>query len=277
LEAQSRKLSPGTVTFYEYRYRSIIKAMGDKNIKEVTIHDLRAVVANSLPKSAIKNYIAIRKLFKFLIAEGILDKDPSVKLSPPKQPKTIVQPFSTTEIAEMLKAAKAQQGWTGIRDTAVFATLIATGIRRFELCGLKESDVDLTQGTLKVLGKGNKERMVPLSAKMRQILLRYTIERAETKVYGKPCEFFFRDRTGNRLTPNALTRIIRRLGTSIGIKAWTHRTRHSFASIYMSHDGADVLCLKEICGWSSLAMALVYVKPSAEKLQRSMDNYTVAL
>jgi site-specific recombinase XerD len=209
-----------------------------------------------------------------LVSEELLDKDPSLKLSPPKSPQTIVQPFSLAEMTAMFKAAKAQQGWTGIRDTAVFATLIGTGLRRFELCGLKESDVDLTQGILKVLGKGNKERLVPIPIRLRQILLRYSIERADTRVYGKPCEFFFRDRNGAELTPNALTRIIRRLGTSIGIKAWTHRTRHSFCTYFMDNAGADVLVLKEIAGWTNLDMAMTYCKPTMRKLQQSQDDFS---
>ena len=275
LEIKAMKLSPKTAEFYANRCAYFTRSLGAVPVDRITIHDLRQLLADSPARSARHNYIAIRRLFGFLLAEDIISVNPALRLNSPKVPQRVVHPFSVAEMIAMMNAARRQQGWTAVRDTAIFATLIGTGIRRAELCGLTDEDVDLKAGILKVLGKGNRERCIPLPTKLCKILLRYTFDRRATRVYGSAvCSFFFRDRFGGPLTPNALTRIIRRLGKSIGIKAWPHRARHSFATYFMDNAGADLQILQELCGWSSLEMSLRYVKPSRRRVRDSLEGFS---
>lgn len=275
LEGQSRKLSSKTIEFYSCRFKFLVKVLGDREVRRVTVHDLRLALASSPPKSARHNYIGIKRLFGFLVAEEILRKDPSQKLACPQVVKTVVEPFTYEQMVAMLNACRRSPGWTGVRNTAILCTLLGTGLRRAELCNLRDEDVRIDEGALKVKGKGNKERIVPVPFKLRKILARYIFERQGTRIYGRTdCPYFFRDRRGEQLQPQALTRIVHRLGCKIGIKAWTHRTRHSFATYFMDNQGADVLILKEICGWSSLDMALRYVKPTLRKLQESQEAFS---
>jgi integrase/recombinase XerD len=110
-----------------------------------------------------------------------------------------------------------------------------------------------------------------------RILSKYEAMRADTRVYGRSdCEQFFRNRTGHALTPEALTQIIRRIGKGAGIKLYPHLLRHTFCTHFMANDGADVLSLQSIAGWSTIAMADRYAKSQLPKLKRSMESFSPA-
>jgi integrase/recombinase XerC len=121
-------------------------------------------------------------------------------------------------------------------------------------------------------GKGRKQRLVPMH--LRKMMQRYQTMRKGTRVAERKCNRFFRSRHGVELRPQALTLMIKRLGAAATIKTHPHKLRHTFATHYMSNDGADIMSLQAICGWSTLAMPVKYAKASMPKLQRSMDNFS---
>ncbi|MHB8144129.1 MAG: tyrosine-type recombinase/integrase [Vulcanimicrobiaceae bacterium] len=273
MECQARHLTHDTVEFYRARLAAIERILGNPDLKDVGLADLRRVLVECPPKSAHHNYVAIKRIFSLLISEELITVDPSRKLRSPRQPKPVINPLSTEDIAKVFKAAKQDRGFIGVRDSIMFATLIATGIRRAEICGLKDGDVNLKDGFMVINGKGRKQRIVPIPSKLKLMLARWLMVRQSSKV-GDRSEAFFKDRLGRPIDPDALSRTMRRLGKRAGIKLWTHLCRHSFATQFMSNDGSDVLSLQAICGWSDLQMATTYAHAQLPKLQRSMESFS---
>lgn len=275
LDVQARKLTKSTLQFYHWRLNASLKQIGDKEMVDITVYDLRAVVAATSELSAVHAYRALKRFCRFLFDEGLTPVDVAEKLVRPKAPKSEVMPIPHDAVQQVLRAAAALPGFIGIRDAAIVATFYGTGIRRAELCGLKDQDVDLRAGLMRIYGKGRKERIIPLPVKLRKILMRYTFERERTKEYASgDCPYFFRDRDGRALTPNALTLVMKRLKDRSGVDVRAHRPRHSFCTAFMANHGADVLILKELAGWSTLTMATRYAKPSMKKLAESLEAFS---
>jgi integrase len=189
--------------------------------------------------------------------------------------------------------------------------LVGTGLRREELCQLRDQDVrleviatkrrddvswiedleapamtklairmyfsgseaDHEGGMMLVHGKGRKQRLVPIPAELRLLLSQYVYRRKDSRAAGR-CDRFFRDRNGTPMTGPNLTTLMIRLGRRAGVDLHPHRLRHTFATSFMSHDGADVLHLKEICGWTTPAMANRYAKPTMAKMIRMVDSFS---
>jgi site-specific recombinase XerD len=273
MDAAARRLSPLTLVFYRDRAKAIVKTVGDKRVDLITPTDLRAVLASCTEGTVLHNYSFMRRLFRFLVAEEILDRNPMVKLQPPKVESKVVNPLTTEEMVRCFKAAKAQGGLLGVRDAAIFATLVGTGLRREELCSLRDEDVRVGEGIMLIHGKGRKQRLVPIPGDLRVLLGQYLYRRRDSRAGGS-CDRFFRDRNGTPMIPGNLTTLMGRLGRKVGVHLHPHRLRHTFATGFMSHDGSDVLHLKEICGWTTLAMANRYAKPSMAKMIRMVDSFS---
>jgi integrase/recombinase XerC len=276
MEAQSRHLSELTIRFYRQRLTAIGQILGStKDIRHITTADCRTVLMRTSQRSTKHAYVVLRRLFSFLMEEELITKSPVTKLKPPKVEQKVVDPISEAEMQNCFKVARVSRGFMGIRDSVIFATLVGTGLRREELCSLRDPDVRLTEGALLVMGKGRKERLVPIPANLKKMLLRYKLARdATTAGKRNDCNLFFRDRNGGAMRPSNLTLLIKRLGESAGVHLHPHRLRHTFATSFMSNDGADILTLQAICGWSQLAMAHRYAKPCMQKMQRSMNSFS---
>jgi site-specific recombinase XerD len=252
----------------------VVRVLGDKTATSVTTLDLRRVIVESPERTAPNNYHFMRRLFRFMLEEGIIRTNPMEKVRPPKIEQKITQAHTQDEIQNLYKTAKTLRGYAGLRDAVIFALLVGTGIRREELCSLKDDDVNLVDGIMLIRGKGRKQRLVPIPIHLRKMMAHYQTMRKGTKVADRKCDRFFRSRNGVELRPQALTLMIKRLGQTAGIKTHPHKLRHTFATHYMSNDGADIMSLQAICGWSTLAMPVKYAKASMPKLQRSMDSFS---
>ena len=273
MDAAARRLSPRTLVFYRERTKAIAKIVGDKRIDLITATDLRMVLATCAAGSVLHNHSFMRRLFRFLVSEDVLEKNPMAKLQPPKVESKVINPLTTEEMIRCFKTAKAQGGLLGVRDAAIFATLVGTGLRREELCQLRDEDVRVSEGIMLVHGKGRKQRLVPIPGDLRVLMAQYVFRRRDSRATGH-CDRFFRDRNGTPMTGNNLTTLMIRLGEKAGVHLHPHRLRHSWATTFMGHDGADVITLQALAGWSTLAMAQRYVKPSMAKMQRSQDTFS---
>ena len=276
MECQARNLSPNTTKFYKVVLTKCRGLLGDKKVASITALDLRRVLIAVPPSSARHYYVVLKRLFNFLVREGEMKRNPAAGLRAPKAEKKVIQALSAVDVAKLLAAAKANvhRGHNALRDVAMITTLLATGPRCAELCDLRDSDVRLEEGVLLVHGKGNRQRLVPLHSKLKPMLLRYTIHRDGSSVYDKKLDWFFRNRHGKKMQPLALSQMISKCAERAGIKAHTHRLRHTFASQFMSNDGADILSLQAIRGWADISMAQRYSHISMQKLQRSMEAFS---
>ncbi len=123
----------------------------------------------------------LNRLFRFLMDDEILAKNPMAKIRPPKVEQKVVDPISPAEIQKCFKAARADRGYIGVRDSVIFATLVSTGLRREELCSLSDADVRIDDGALLVHGKGRKQRLVPIPESLKKMLAHYKFARNDVK------------------------------------------------------------------------------------------------
>lgn len=277
IDCEARRLSPHTLANYRHCLFNLSRPLLDKDLNEITIHDLRLLIAKAPEGSVMHLYKAVKRLFSFLDSEELLTKaNPTKRLQRPRVTQKVVEPLQAEEVLRLFSVARAKGGYLGIRDSAIVALLVGTGLRRSELCGLREADVHLRDGFLRVLGKGRKERIVPLPSSLKVLLSKYRLHRDRLKSARHGSEFFFRSRHGGPIAPEDLTATIRDLGKRLGTRIWAHRLRHTFATHFMAQDGSDILTLQSICGWSSLSQAQRYAKPTLAKLQRSMESFSPA-
>jgi len=152
LEGQSRRLSSKTILFYRQRCAAMSKLLGAKakNLNAISAHDLRAVIAGTSERSAPHAHRTLMVLFNFLEREELTGANPMTKVSAPRVEAKVTTPLTTEQMQHVLTVAKKGRGFAGVRDHAVVATLIGTGIRRSELSTLLEQDVDFANGSITV-------------------------------------------------------------------------------------------------------------------------------
>lgn len=275
IEAESRRLSPQTIRFYRERLLGAAKTLCGREVEGITVFDLRQVIGKASVGSAPHIHQVLRRLFRFLESEELIKTNPARRFAAPKSVVKAIEPLTTEQISRLYATAKERGGYLGLRNSVIIATLVGTGLRRAELCNLRDEDVRLREGFILVSGKGGRQRIVPLPSSLRLLLARYRSQRDCLKSAGRS-NFFFRSRHGGQVSLEDLSGLVRETGRQAGVAAHTHKLRHTFASAYMENDGAEILALRALCGWSTLAMAQRYAHASLPKLQRSMEAFSPA-
>jgi site-specific recombinase XerD len=268
LDCRSRNLSPRTIKFYREKGARLIGALGDRDIGGVTTVELRQFIGTISVRSMPRYFQVVRTIFGFAHREELIAVDPSRKLKRPKVDEIEIQPLTSEQIKKLYHIA-GHTGRNRKRDAAIFALLVGTGIRSGELLNLRREDIS-TDGIM-VNGKGRHRRYIPLRANVGLLLMKYDAV-TPPPTDGK----FFRGKNGKGLNENELRAVFWRLVDRSGIKVWPHLLRHTFASSFMSRDGADVLKLQRICGWKTLSMAQRYAHLSQEAIRSAMNEYSPA-
>ncbi len=231
---------------------------------------MASLVADSLAKSTIsRKAAAVRSYFGFLVGRGYLDVDPSARLSAPTASSRLPDIVSAADLAVLLDDPIDEDDPTALRDRVVIELLYAAGLRVAELCGLDVDDVDLAEGTVVVLGKGSKERRVPIHERCALVIERY-LDSARSLLMGEdspPGALFF-NRRGRRLGPRDVRRILDARSPS---PTHPHALRHTFAT-HLLDGGADLRVVQELLGHSSLATTQLYTHVSKDRLQRVYDS-----
>ena len=222
--------------------------------------------ARSLDAATIaRKLAAVRSWFRFLVRRGVLERNVAREVRGPRPPRKLVS-FLPIDEAMSLMDAKAPDGATRARDAAVLEILYATGLRVSELAGLDLDDVDRSQQTVRVLGKGRKERIVPFGRSAAEALAAYLRQR------GGAAGPLFSNRRGGRLTVRSLHTIVRRSAAATGItrRVSPHTLRHTFAT-HLLDAGADLRVIQELLGHSRLSTTQRYTHVGAEQLMRVYD------
>jgi integrase/recombinase XerC len=208
---------------------------------------------------------ALRSWFRFLVRRGVLAKNAAREVRSPRLPKKLVA-FLPIDEATALVEAKAVGGGARARDVAVLELLYATGLRVSELVGLDLDAVDRSARTVRVLGKGRKERIVPFGGQAARALEAYLGRRAESR---GP---LFLNRRGGRLTVRAIHTIVRRSAAAAGItrRVSPHTLRHTFAT-HLLDAGADLRAIQEFLGHSRLSTTQRYTHVAADQLMKVYD------
>jgi integrase/recombinase XerC len=264
-----------TVTAYENDLRSFAdfckKEYKDDNIIKVHYVQIRSWIV-SLVESGLQNATINRKIsslktyYKYLLKTKQIEVNPLAKHKSLKTAKKVQVPFSQKEMDTVLNAMTFTNDFEGVRDKTIIEMFYATGMRRAELVNLKQSDIDYAAKTIRILGKRNKERIVPLLDKLEAQLKQYLTYR--TQIDSDQKEELFLTTKGNKIYPNLVYRLINDYFSvaSSKVKKSPHILRHTFAT-HLLNQGADLNAVKELLGHASLASTQVYTHNSLAELK----------
>lgn len=228
-----------------------------------------SMVDTGISNSSINRKIASLKAFyKFLLKTKQIESSPLLKHKSLKTPKILQIPFSENELDIVLNNLKFPEGYEGIRDKLIIDLFYTTGVRRAELINLKMQNVDLHSGTLKVLGKRNKERIVPIIPILASQIKLYLSERSHLESI-KDADYFFLLLKGVKLNDSFVYRLINHYFSHVSekVKKSPHILRHTFAT-HLLNNGADLNSVKELLGHASLASTQVYTHSSLSELKK---------
>ena len=269
-----KKYSPYTITAYRKDLSSFEEfcenEFGITSISEVSYSVIRSWVVK-LVEDGISNRSINRKIsslksyYNFLLKSKQIADHPLRKHKALKVEKRVNVPFSEKEINEVLDFFDQADGFEQIRDKLIIELLYTTGMRRAELIGLKNTSIDLSQGIVKVLGKRNKERQLPLLLSVAGTVEKYKLLRKEIV---SESDSFLITKKGDDIYPTLVYRIINEYFSkvSVKVKKSPHIVRHSFATHLLS-EGADLNSVKELLGHSSLASTQVYTHSNLKDLK----------
>jgi site-specific recombinase XerD len=288
LEAHARRLSPGTISDYSNAFRKLQRYLADDPpFAAIGIEQVRGFLADlaqmtepkPLSKKALLNiHTGLSALWTWAVREGIVERHLLRDVPRPRAETRAVEPFSQEDVKALLAVCERSAAYrrpgkvlcdnerpTGVRDRAMILLLLDTGIRASELCGLQLRQVDLKNRHIVVMGKGSKERQLPISAQTSKALWKYLVsERKDARLN----EEVFEGHYGGPLTRDALLKVLRRLGERAGVEGChPHRFRHTFAIQYL-RNGGNTLALQASLGHTTLEMVRVY----AQIAQADLDN-----
>jgi integrase/recombinase XerC len=241
--------------------------------EKVTSSEIRAWVVSMLENSystisVHRKISCLRVYYRFLRKEGFVSADPLQKVILPKRKKSLPVFVEEKALDNLLDDYSFGDGFPGIRNRTIIEMLYMTGMRRSELIGLRNIDVDLSDGSVKVTGKRNKQRIIPLVKSFVQRLDEYIKVRNENFPSGKEEWFFITDK-GNKLYDKYVYNIVNiylAMVTTIEKKS-PHILRHTFATHMLNH-GADLNSIKELLGHANLSATQVYTHNTFEKLKK---------
>ena len=275
-----RGLSPHTVAAYRRDLERYAAFLHDRGIIDVRRVDERAVAAHVATVSAsthgegkpyratsvVRALSSVRAFHRFLLREGKTRTDPTAPVVRPKLPRSLPKPLSVDDVARVLAAPDGSA--QGVRDRAVLETLYGAGLRISELAGLDVDDVDLEDGSVRVLGKGGKERDVPLGRFARDAIAAYLTRVRPGLATSRSRSALFLNLRGGRLTRQGCAGILAARAEQAGIrrKISPHTLRHSFAT-HLLEGGADVRVVQELLGHASVATTQVYTLVTKEHLR----------
>ncbi len=214
-----------------------------------------------------------KSLFGFLLDEGIISRDPTENISSPRIGRSLPDTLSFEEVESLLTSASQKETTDSMRDRAMFELLYASGLRVTELVSLDLGDLDLEQGTVRCLGKGGKERIIPLHANAVAVLKRYIKEARPSFVKNISDKSLFLNKRGQRLSRQGFWLILKAHAKRAGItkKITPHTLRHSFAT-HLLQGGAPLRHVQELLGHSSITTTQVYTHLTSEHVRIEYDK-----
>jgi integrase/recombinase XerD len=211
--------------------------------------------------------VALRIFFRFLQVRNILTSNPAANLSVPRIEKYLPETLNPSAVASLLESVSASDP-LGLRDRAMLELLYASGLRVSELCGVRLEGLDLKEGMIRVTGKGNKTRLVPVGSEAREAISRYLeLERPRLVSSRSGAEIFLSVR-GRKLTPQRVWQLIKRYAARAGVEAnaYPHLLRHSFAT-HLLAGGADLRIIQEMLGHADISTTQIYTHVDSSHLK----------
>ncbi|WP_270179131.1 site-specific tyrosine recombinase XerD [Alkalihalobacillus sp. CinArs1] len=277
-----RSLSKNTLDAYRRDLAQYIKHLTEQE-SLTSLQDVRRVhIVNYLYElkdngrastTIARNIASIRSFHQFLLREKETDQDPSVHIETPKAERKLPKILSTSEVEQLLEAPDHSTPF-GKRDRAMLEVLYATGLRVSELVDLNLEDIHLTMGFIRTIGKGNKERIVPLGKMARDALQLYLDEGRSALLKRKKSDALFLNHHGERLSRQGFWKILKKLALHSNIvKPLTpHTLRHSFAT-HLLENGADLRAVQELLGHADISTTQIYTHVTKARLKDIYSTY----
>ncbi len=225
------------------------------------------VEAGARPRSTARQLSSFRRFFRYLVREGVIRDDPTAQIAMPKIGRSLPKSLSEEEVEALLSAPLVSDP-LGHRDRTMLEVLYATGLRVSELVGLKYNAVNLNQGVIRVLGKGNRERLIPLGEEAVRWLKEFISGARNEILLDRTTDYLFPTRRGDRMTRQAFWHIIKRYArkSSIDKDLSPHTLRHAFATHLLNH-GADLRVVQMLLGHSDLSTTQIYTHVARERMK----------
>lgn len=274
----SKNLSPRTIEYYAARLASFRRrleisstAPRPSDVTPTTIREfLRYEKEHSSASTANHSLCTLKVFFGFLHNEGFIESNPTLVVQKQKVRKPVIQTLSMEQVDRLVATCK--KDFYGVRDRAILLVLIDTGLRASELCGIALSDLDWSEQTIRVVGKGDKERIVPFGSAVRQALRQYVIVRGELETNA-----LFVGHYGDPIDRSRLREIVRRRCERAGIRGIRpspHTLRHT-AAVSFLRAGGDTFTLQKLLGHTSQEMTRRYCESlSTEDVQRKHRQFS---
>jgi integrase/recombinase XerC len=270
-----KNVSPRTVVAYRQALEAFRAQKNVRSWKNCVADDFRDYLFELMKKGQARSYIrlqfsAFRTFYRFLVERKNLRRDPVRELQLPKAEKKLPLVLTQKQIEELLTAPlrvpklKAAPSWMALRDASILELFYSSGLRLGELASLNVADVDIYTESVRVLGKGRKERVCPVGAPALEAISRY---RAAANVQTGP---LFINKSRRRISPRSIWLILKRYlrHTSIPIALSPHKLRHSFAT-HLLVGGADLRSVQALLGHASLSTTQIYTHVTVERLKKA--------
>lgn len=272
--AVSQGLAPGTVAAYTADARSFLASLAaaGRSPAQATVGDVAQwqtarKLAGAEARTLAKANSALRSLFRFLADEGIVAANPARLLEAPRVPMRIPRCLAPGEVDRLLGCCDHSDP-VGVRDAALFELVYSCGLRATEAVDLTAERISLAEGVVRVMGKGARERLVPMGERAKTALARYLAEaRPLLARAGRPTDALFLGRLGRKLSRKTVWRAFKRLAALAGLEGKVHTLRHSFATHLLS-GGADLRSVQELLGHADIATTQIYTHVSQDALRR---------
>ncbi len=270
-----RNASPRTLRIYRDALRNFREEMKTPDWRKCRAQHFRDYLFELMKRKQARSYIrlqfsALRSFYRFLVARNRLTKDPVREVQLPKTEKKLPLVLTQMQINELLSAPlraenpKNAPKWMALRDAAIMELFYSSGLRLAELAALNVNDLDLYTESVRVLGKGRKERVCPVGAPALEAVSRY---RAGANVHSGP---LFINKGRRRISPRSIWLVLKRYlhHTSIPISISPHKLRHSFAT-HLLDNGADLRSVQALLGHASLSTTQIYTHVTTERLKKA--------
>lgn len=263
-----KKYSENTIKTYSHNLNIFTNYFSNKNIETISYDDiisyLKYLYEKELDSRSISNNIStLKSFYKFLMLYRNIKKNPLNEIIPPKIKKTLPKTLSHDEIDKLLDIEI--KDYYDYRNKAILELMYSCGLRASELINLLIHDVNLDLEAVRVLGKGNKERFIPLGDYASEAIKNYLVSARPWLSKGKICDYLFLNNHGNKMTRQALFKMIKKMAFEKNIKTdfSPHTLRHSFAT-HLLENGADLRSIQELLGHSSISTTQIYTNITDE-------------
>ena len=271
-----RHYSSNTIESYKIDLNKMSNYL-NKNIKSITSDDLRDYLKylkneGMSTKSIARNTSCIKSFYKFLMIEKVISNNPADSINLPKINKSLPKVLSEDEVNLLLDVDLTDN--YAYRNKAMLELMYASGLRVSELVNLKVYDIDLNNALLRTIGKGSKERIIPLGNMAIEALNRYINDYRSSLLKKDVTDYLFLNNHGKKMTRQGFFKIIKKLAQEKGIKTpiSPHILRHSFASHLLKH-GADLRSIQELLGHESITTTQIYTHISDESLKKTFNDF----